>query len=92
MRVQHLTELDADAYTRLMRRSSADVQRVMPAVQDIMEAVQQRGDAALRDYTARFDGVDIPDAGFNADLHASAAYRAHLVGVMARRCVTDLIG
>ena len=37
------------------------------------------------------DGVDIPDAGFNADLHASAAYRAHLVGVMARRCVADLI-
>lgn len=33
------------------------------------------------------DAVDIPDAGFNTDLHASAAYRAHLVKVMAKRAV-----
>ena len=38
------------------------------------------------------DGVDVPDAGFNNDLHASAEYRAHLVKVMARRAVSDLVG
>lgn len=38
------------------------------------------------------DSVEVPDAGFNSDLFASADYRAHLVKVMARRAVTDLLG
>jgi carbon-monoxide dehydrogenase medium subunit len=33
-------------------------------------------------------GVKLPDAGLNSDLHASAAYRAHLIAVMAGRAVT----
>lgn len=37
------------------------------------------------------DAVEVPDAGFNSDLFASADYRAHLVKVMARRAVTDLL-
>ena len=36
--------------------------------------------------------VEVPDAGFNNDLHASAEYRAHLVKVMAKRAVADLLG
>ena len=35
------------------------------------------------------DGVTIPAAGINADMHADAAYRAHLIGVMARRAVAS---
>jgi len=35
--------------------------------------------------------VEVPDAGFNSDLHASAEYRAHLVRVMAERAVADLV-
>lgn len=40
---------------------------------------------------AALDGIEVPDAGFNSDLHASAEYRAHLVKVMAQRAVADLL-
>jgi len=40
---------------------------------------------------AAIDAVEVPDAGFNSDLHASAEYRAHLVKVMARRALANLL-
>lgn len=40
---------------------------------------------------AALEALEIPDAGFNNDLHASAEYRAHLVKVMAQRAVTSLL-
>jgi carbon-monoxide dehydrogenase medium subunit len=33
-------------------------------------------------------GMSIPPEGLNGDIHAEPSYRAHLVGVMARRAVT----
>lgn len=33
------------------------------------------------------DGITVPSSGLNADIHASADYRAHLVTVMAKRAV-----
>ena len=33
------------------------------------------------------DGISIDDSDLNSDIHASAEYRAHLVGVMAKRAV-----
>ncbi len=32
-------------------------------------------------------GIGVPEDNMNADIHASAAYRAHLVGVIAKRAV-----
>ena len=40
---------------------------------------------------AAVEQVEVPEAGFNTDLHASAEYRAHLVKVMAKRAVQDLL-
>jgi len=38
-----------------------------------------------------FDAVDIPDAGFNSDMHPSAEYRAQLITVLTQRAVQTLL-
>ena len=72
MRVQRLAEVEATEYARLMQRSAADVQRVLPQVQAIMEAVRERGDAAVREFAARFDGVRLHDIRVSAEERAAA--------------------
>jgi aerobic carbon-monoxide dehydrogenase medium subunit len=37
-------------------------------------------------------GMSVSPEGLNSDLHAEPSYRAHLVGVMARRAVTAALG
>ncbi|HEY0566751.1 MAG TPA: xanthine dehydrogenase family protein subunit M [Xanthobacteraceae bacterium] len=37
------------------------------------------------------EGLSVPADGLNSDIHGSAEYRAHLIGVMARRAVADAL-
>ena len=44
--------------------------------------------ALAKDFSPKaLDGVKVTAKGLNSDIHASAEYRAHLVGVMAKRAV-----
>ena len=72
MQITRIKDLAPDAYERLMQRSGADVQRVMPQVQQIMANVRQRGDAALREYAARFDGAAVDAIRVSEDEIAEA--------------------
>ena len=36
-------------------------------------------------------GISVPADDLNTDIHASAAYRAHLIGVMARRVMEGMV-
>ena len=38
------------------------------------------------------DGLSVPATGLNSDIHGSAEYRAHLIGVLARRSVAKAAG
>ena len=59
-----------------------------PCVFRVMEM-----EAALADHFSPevIDGMTISDSDLNSDIHASAEYRAHLVGVMAKRAVAKAI-
>ncbi|WP_395332782.1 histidinol dehydrogenase [Novosphingobium sp. BL-8H] len=74
--MQRLSSKDAgfaEAFQRVVadrRESATDVAR---DVADILAAVRARGDAALADYTARFDGHDLDQTGWRIDAETCRA-------------------
>jgi histidinol dehydrogenase len=52
--------LSREKLAGVLPRAQLDVAAVMPQVAPVCEDVRRRGAAAVREYTARFDGVDLP--------------------------------
>lgn len=58
-RILHLKDLDRAAYAQLLVRTEDDLEPYIEAVRPVVDDVARRGDAALVDCAARFDGADI---------------------------------
>jgi len=57
MKVRRLSQMTTDEIAKLKKRSWLDIEGLLSSVRPIVEDVKARGDAALLEYTARFDGV-----------------------------------
>jgi len=62
MKVRRLSQMTESEIATLKRRSGLDIEGLLPLVKPIVEDVRDRGDVALLEYTARFDGVRISAA------------------------------
>ncbi|MBR4183951.1 MAG: histidinol dehydrogenase, partial [Lachnospiraceae bacterium] len=62
MRIQRLTpETKGTLLENLLKRSPSSYTQYEKTVSEIIENVRENGDAAIFDYTKRFDGADIDE-------------------------------
>jgi histidinol dehydrogenase len=64
--------LSRPALSGVLPRAALDVDRAVELVRPITEDVRRRGGAAVREYTSRFDGVDLARTRVPADALADA--------------------
>jgi histidinol dehydrogenase len=72
LRGKAAAELTRSALDGVLPRAALDVDRAVALVKPITEDVRVRGGAAVREYTNRFDGVDLAHTRVPADVIRSA--------------------
>ncbi len=72
LRGQSPTALSRDKLASVLPRAVLDVESALERVRPVCEDVRRRGAAAVREYTARFDGVDLPSTRVPASALADA--------------------
>ena len=81
IRTYTLSELTAAEVKALMARPRVDFSSIVDTVRPIVDAVRDRGDAALSEFTARFDGVNsaqtVVRVAVRARVHGPPPPRAH---------------
>ncbi|MEO7986810.1 MAG: histidinol dehydrogenase [Gemmatimonadales bacterium] len=65
--IRRLSAPPFDALDALFTRRSASDPATREAVSAILDAVRQRGDAAVREYSLQFDGVDLAPSAWSLD-------------------------
>ncbi len=70
-----ILDFDALSPAEFLNRDIQELEDVSAAVDQVIREVRERGDAALRDYTRRFDGAELQDLWVSAE-EFDAARRA----------------
>ena len=82
MKVHRLSQMTTDEIDALKRRSGLDIEGLLSSVKPIVEDVKARGDAALLEYTARFDGVCLSTAELKvSEEEIKQAYELSLIHI-----------
>ena len=75
----------------MVSRSGADVRVAVTGAGPCVFRAAEMEQALAADFNPdALDDVAVAADDLNSDIHASAEYRAHLIGVLARRCVARL--
>lgn len=61
-----------DSWEALLQRPTLEFETIEKQVRPVMEAVKARGDEALKEFTAKFDGVDLKELRVSAEEVAAA--------------------
>lgn len=70
--MQLLQQLDRRDWASVLQRPAKDLSQLQGAVKEIMQAVRDGGDAAVRDFTARFDGLEVDNLRVSPEQLAQA--------------------
>ena len=70
--------------------SSPFDQETQDSVKALVKNPKKLEDALSNNFSpSAIDNINISSKGFNADIHASAEYRAHIIKVMAKKAVSS---
>ena len=69
---------DRSIWAEILKRPTMDLQTIEEQVRPVMEAVKEKGDAALFDLTKRFDGVDLKNLSVSEKEISEAAKNVDL--------------
>ncbi|ABR54200.1 Histidinol dehydrogenase [Methanococcus vannielii SB] len=61
MIVKKISELNERDLETILNRNKNNISHILPKVSEILENVKNNGDFALKEYTKKFDGVEIDD-------------------------------
>lgn len=75
IRMRELARLSGAELDELMRRAEADIRSLLPQVQEVVDRVRAEGDAALVEYTRRWDCSDFDASRLRAGAEDFAAAR-----------------
>ena len=73
---RELTRLSGEELKRLLRRAETDIRFLLPQVQKVVDRVRAEGDAALVDYTRRWDCAEFEATWLRASTQDFAAARS----------------